>query len=692
MSQTLESKSILAKLMATENIHIEERNTKTASFNVKDRILVVPILDKNISGVQYDLFMGHEVGHALYTPLEGCIKESQLKLSRSVCNVIEDVRIEKRIKNKYPGLRNSFVKAYRELYDKNFFGTQGASLQQMNFIDRVNVHTKVGTSLGIKFNEVERELLREIETTDSYDDVLNTTRKVMDYMKIVAEEERQKSKSFDELDEDFETEDSDFSDGIDYLEDIFPSDTEKSTEESTEETESEVDTPVQDNDIESFTEQAYQENQEQLFEANARDNVYVNIPKVDLNKVIMDYKSFLNRYLKDQGSMVDFKGYNKIRKENNKAVSYLVKEFEMRKNAEQQKRASIAKTGELNMSKIFSYQFNDDIFKKMTIVPDGKSHGLVMFLDWSGSMANHLENTVKQLFALTSFCKKVNIPFDVYSFVDSHRFDVNGNVLKHHYKIGDVVLNKFKLVNILSSKMSALELTKAGAILTYLSKRPRWAPDWMKLGGTPLNEAIIAAFEIIPQFKKQYKLQIVNTVFLTDGQGSRLNQRWDFHPIKGTTGEVYIADRDYNIQRCNVIFTDPVSKNQEKIDDNGYGSFQQTGALIKLLKARTGCNVMGFYVLFGREFSREAHKFWPRTSNFERMKLEFRKNKFMISQSTGFDEYYFLRSEGLDTEEDTELEVKENATTRGLVSAFKKYAGARVSNRVVLNRFIGLIA
>jgi hypothetical protein len=313
-----------------------------------------------------------------------------------------------------------------------------------------------------------------------------------------------------------------------------------------------------------------------------------------------------------------------------------------------------------------------------------------MFLDWSGSMSEHIENTTKQLFALVSFCKKVNIPFDVYTFTDGQMFDVNGNALKQQYKIGDVVLSKFKLVNILSSKMSALELTKAGAILTYLSKRPRWAPSWIKMGGTPLNETIIAAFEIIPKFKKQYKLQIVNTVFLTDGQGSRLNQRWDFHPIKGTTGEVYLSDRGLN--RCNVIFTDPVSKNQEKIDDSKYSSFEQTGALIKLLKARTGCNVMGFYVLFGRQFSREAYKFWPRTANLEAMKVEFRKNKFMISQSTGFDEYYFLRSEGLDTEEDTELEVKENATTRGLVSAFKKYAGARVSNRVVLNRFIGLIA
>jgi hypothetical protein len=68
------------------------------------------------------------------------------------------------------------------------------------------------------------------------------------------------------------------------------------------------------------------------------------------------------------------------------------------------------------------------------------------------------------------------------------------------------------------------------------------------------------------------------------------------------------------------------------------------------------------------------------------------KNKYAISTMTGFDDYYILRSNGLDTEDDAELEIKENATTRGIVSAFTKYAGNRVNNRVILNRFISWIS
>jgi hypothetical protein len=51
-----------------------------------------------------------------------------------------------------------------------------------------------------------------------------------------------------------------------------------------------------------------------------------------------------------------------------------------------------------------------------------------------------------------------------------------------------------------------------------------------------------------------------------------------------------------------------------------------------------------------------------------------------------------LRSESLNTDDDEVFEVKENATTRGLVSAFSKYHGNRISSRVVLNRFIGMIS
>jgi len=101
--------------MATENLVVEQRVVHTASFDIKNRILTVPVLNGNLSNEVIDLLLGHEVGHALETPEQGWHDSIvDLKVNRSILNVCEDVRIEKKIKRKFPGIKISFVKGYRE--------------------------------------------------------------------------------------------------------------------------------------------------------------------------------------------------------------------------------------------------------------------------------------------------------------------------------------------------------------------------------------------------------------------------------------------------------------------------------------------------------------------------------------------------------------------------------------------------
>jgi len=363
----------------------------------------------------------------------------------------------------------------------------------------------------------------------------------------------------------------------------------------------------------------------------------------------------------------------------------MVKEFELRKNADQLKRASTAKTGELNMNKVFSYKFNDDIFKKITVMPGGKSHGLVMFVDWSGSMSNHLENTIKQLITLVMFCKKVSIPYEVYAFSAEAPDSYCGTP-----KEGDIELRPYKLLNIFSSRMSATDFSYAANVMIHVATAKYSYCRLFAMGGTPLNEAVISAMKIVPEFQKKYKLQVVNTVFLTDGEGHRLEnvyRQFDsgLHSYRGNPGDSY----GYNSSR-NLIVRDPITKHQFMPED--MSCTKNTATYIKLLKARTNCNILGFYVLSGREFTRAAYILLPRAANVDDMRAQFRKNKSLVITNAGFDEYYLLRSEGLDVDEDAQFTVKENATTRGLVSAFSKYTKNRLLNRVVLNRFIGMIA
>jgi len=215
--ELLESKSLLAKLMATENLVVEQRPVPTASFDVKNRILTLPVLDKNISSALYDLFTGHEVGHALYTPMDGMLKARDEKVIKDVSNVVEDSRIERKIKYKYPGLKNSFVKAYGELMEKDFFGIKGTDINKMNFLDRINLHCKGGAALRIQFNDEERGLLNEVETTETYDDVIDVSKKIIKYMKRRLEEEEQKrAKAKAENNDDGEDEDESEYEEVDF--------------------------------------------------------------------------------------------------------------------------------------------------------------------------------------------------------------------------------------------------------------------------------------------------------------------------------------------------------------------------------------------------------------------------------------------------------------------------------------------
>lgn len=693
----IESKSLLAKLMATENLTIEQRKVSTASFNVKERILTVPFLDNKISAPIMDLFMGHEVGHALYTPLEGLMNAKLKKLIPSVLNVVEDSRIERKIQKKYPGLKTSFVKAYNELVEKDFFGTQGKDINTFNFIDRVNLYCKGGATLAIKFTDDERTLLRAVETTETWGDVEEVTKLIIDYMKAQMEKEYEEhgriggSNGDDEDSEEVEFEYGDAPSDDDEVSEV------EASEEDDKETSSDGDTSQRGtkggmDDIRSHTDEAYRRNESKLFSTDNLHYIYMNVPKFDIKKGIWDYKDLYQEYVNGQYS-VDREEFIKFRRESNKVVSYLVKEFELRKNADQMKRASISKTGDLNLNKIFSYQFSEDIFKKMTVVPGGKSHGLVLYLDWSGSMAGHLANTVKQLLNLVMFCKKVNIPFEVYAFVDE-------TDPSHIYRIvpkkGDAATETFCLLNILSSRMSAAEFMTASGALVSLSGigRRRYAfPDFMRMGGTPLNEAVISAMEVVPDFQKRNKLQVVNTVFLTDGEGSYIQSTYTEEGYRGS-----VRDAKPRGASARIVFRDPVNRNEAGYDDSytNYSSLRmkQTGALVKLLKQRTNAHVIGFFVGSSRDIRNRMEDFFPGVAwqILEKKKEEFRKSKYLIVDSVGYDEYYILRSNGLDTEEDTEFDVKDNATTRGLVTAFNKYAGNRINNRVILNRFIGLIS
>ena len=112
MAVQQEIKAQLAKLLATEDIVVEHKRVECAQFDVRTRVLTLPLWEK-ASRYVYDMLVGHEVGHALFTPDEDWFLEHDIP--HQFVNVVEDARIEKLMKRKYMGLAKSFYKGYSEL-------------------------------------------------------------------------------------------------------------------------------------------------------------------------------------------------------------------------------------------------------------------------------------------------------------------------------------------------------------------------------------------------------------------------------------------------------------------------------------------------------------------------------------------------------------------------------------------------
>ena len=210
-----QSKSILAKLLATENVTVEHGNYSTASFDVKNRVLRLPIW-KEMSGSLYDLLVLHEVGHALFTPEEGMHDaKGHGRGFKSFLNVVEDARIERKIKVKYPGGRRSFIEGYENLMERDFFGVRNLDLNGLGLIDKINLHYKVGDHVDLTFSDEESVFLDRIDKANTWKEVVKICEDLYDY----AKENESETDMSDHDWEDAMMDDNEEEDSDDYFED-----------------------------------------------------------------------------------------------------------------------------------------------------------------------------------------------------------------------------------------------------------------------------------------------------------------------------------------------------------------------------------------------------------------------------------------------------------------------------------------
>ena len=797
MNKLSTTKSLLAKLLASENLTVEHGKFSTASFDVKNRVLRLPIW-KEMSGSLYDLMVLHEVGHALWTPEAGWHESASKKGPgfKSFLNVVEDARIERKIKDKYPGGRKSFTDGYLELVRKDFFGTKGVDLNELNLIDRINLYFKAGSSNGIEFSEEENGFIEKVATTRSWDDVVRVSEELYEYAKDhdsdtdMSDHEYTSFEFGDDEDEDLEDEEMD-SDGDasgensevdetlekfkEHLKDLLEAGEEEkedsgsstgtgegegeSEEKSGSETgksekakegeeadkgengkgenssdgdkkissgseggtitDKDLSKGVEDYKPSSITDNNFRNKEELLVDDSDGSYEYVNLPKSNLEKIIIDYKdvhSEIREHYVDADSHYEAsnqileagKSFIEFRNKNKKTVEYLAKEFEMKKAADAHSRSLTANSGIVDSSLLHTYKYNEHIFKKISVTPDGKNHGLIMVVDWSGSMHRNIKGTVEQMMTLVMFCKRVNIPFEVFLFTDryySESRDTGETYSRWTHKeirYGDLVINGFHLLNMFSSRMRAAELHSAYINMTAIagSYERKWnyygggyhsIPDKYDLGGTPLNNSLFAMNDFIPYFKTKNNVQIVNMVYLTDGESGGSNAYWTpgrTEKDDGRSRETSHFGSWYSSgnKRPKTFIRDLETKKEYLFDD---GRGRMTALLVEILRDKHNINIVNFFLI--ERLKRWDFTRW--TNDPESSMKEFRKEKSVVYRDVeGWSSLYIMKGgRDLQTEEKI-LEIGEDATRGQIRRAFSKFSKGRLENKKLLSQFVDMVA
>ena len=733
----IESKSILAKLLATENISVQQQNIPTAAFDPTNRVLYIPNW-KDMSISLQDLLIGHEVGHAFETPAEGwhdAICED--KTLKPFLNIVEDARIERKIKSRYPGLVRSFYSAYRELFERDFFGVKDIDTNALPLIDRINLHFKVGTHLNLQFSDSEQSFVDRCANTETWEDVEALARELHGN----ASEEVQTD--IDNLMDQFASDDDDDSD-VDMSSDMdmdgeeaddadaegegtAPGQGLDSDEEEQDafdelfgdDEEDQLPTPIREfvdtNEPGSITDKVFREMESSLVDtAEQKKKLYVNIPKVDLNRVITPAKDVYKlsditlRFARNNETVEDMAKtlYKEFLAKNTKTVNQMAANFEMKRKASLYIKAKTAKTGELNDKKLWSYKTSDDLFKQITSVPDGKNHGMIMYLDMSGSMFRNMSGTIDQLINLSMFCRKVNIPFEVYGFTSTDTYYGQRPVCTQEKVLGDLSIQDAKVVHLLSSSFNKRQNEEAYKYLlvwkqSFYNRLNREGCSIemnnpaMDMIATPLNATIVIGIEIAKKFREAHKVEILNTIYLTDGgatdyvesfQEAKWRDEDDLYPCKPGHQEA-------------PVFTYG-SASYPLVGGYVFKNVAVTVTMLEIYKEITGSKVINFHLLdrwTPSELSNCDDYAKAGNQNFcydgwdKLIKSQKSSGVIEVKDFKGFDVRYLVKGGKSLNLQDSDLEVKSN--TRGdLLKGFRKFASNKSQSRVFVQKFIPQVA
>jgi len=695
---------LATRLLASENITVVRVRSKTAWFDVKARVLNLPNWT-NMSPLMEELLRAHEVGHALETPeTYGEVVSEDLSL-KSYINIVEDARIEKLMKRKFPGLRKVFFNGYKEFAEKDIFKLKDKVVSSLLLIDRINIHFKLGFSFGVEFTNDEMELVHRVESVETFDEVIQLSKDIYEFSKrsirvpIVSDEENdplilpihggkagaggEDDDQDDYYDDASEDEDDDAtlegesSDGSSVGKDL-----------SLPETEEDAAEEVDPEELESVTDEALTEALEDMADVTV-EHRYFDLNAEFIYDPIIPYKQVL-----EDTNECDIErnrnSFDSFMQESNRVVSYLVKEFEMRKAADQYQRSHVSKSGSLNVNKLHAYKLTENLFKTITVVPNGKNHGMVFLLDWSGSMDKVILPTIKQVINLAMFCRRINIPFEVFAFTDGYYNNYqerSSKKEKFNLWREDKNLNKkqevyaghmFNLLQLFSSKMSSNEFNTMARRFTQ--RLPRTCIKY-KLNGTPLNEALLYMKKYLPEFKHKNLIEKLSLLVLSDGGGSVLTS---------------VGMNNYLYEQGKTVKINSFMRDGDSVYPFTAESYSHQKVLLTSIR-ESGVSVIGFYITSSKmsdlKTALKNHYGYLRNDSqrVDELRAQIKANGYGSFKDTGHTDLFLIIDKSTEVVDDG-IAVDGDMSANAISKKFGKMLNSKKNSRVFLDKFIDYIA
>jgi hypothetical protein len=763
----LDSKAILARLMATENITVEHVPTaQTAYFDTESRRLVFPCW-KGMSNDLYDMLAGHETAHALFTPagaqvLVDAIRKVDTRngssAAKTFLNIVEDARIERLMKARLPGLRRSFFNAYKELMEHPLFVDMFPQVAEMRFIDRINMQFKWGAWLKVPFTAEELPLVKAVEETKTFDDVIEVAHRIWEMQRGQenAEPQDQQQDQGGEGDAGEQGEGQDNPQGSSSTRepnknaDAGESKSEQKQQDAKgqEQTKgkgdqskaqsassegqdaagneaSETQSNTQKTDREptaAATDSIMQTASNGFRDGKAQYYMPITMPSFNTKIGIIDFRTKVLPILEKFNTLNG--GADLLAKweaTSRRDVSIMQQEFLRRMAADASARTNVSDTGSIDVNRLWSYKISDDIFLQNTTVRNGQSHGIVIFVDFSGSMSGIMMETIRQMLMLAAWCRRSNIPCDVYGFSDAVGTEWTGKD-QHGYPLSPwihrdqdgsrVDLDQgMRLVHIVSTKgLSERDWrsTAGGLMAAFNSRNAYYTPNtsaWssekeyrhacrlFSLNSTPTVAATAAALTVVEDFKRRNSLQIVHFVTLTDGQPSdRIGAIGKPTGKKTSWGAEELADpvtsHGNGWGRTGYELLDPVTGLRVRTTGS-----RDVAALNELLCKRIpGLNSVGISITPKREFKSLLR--WSGLTEEQQTKCmeQSKRDGFLTAAGVhGHTVWFAVPNPRLD-ETDPFDTLTVNANKTALTKAFAASLEKAGNNRLLCTRLVELMA